>query len=43
MIKEIGTLRGLSAVSIENHLIKCAEERLEINWDDIFLGQRLST
>ncbi|TWD97713.1 RecQ-like ATP-dependent DNA helicase [Peribacillus frigoritolerans] len=36
-IKEIGTLRGLSAISIENHLLKCAEEHLEINWDEIFL------
>ncbi|PRS36480.1 DNA helicase RecQ [Bacillus sp. RJGP41] len=36
-IKEIGTLRGLSAISIENHLLKCAEEHLDINWDEIFL------
>ncbi|MGG0792204.1 DNA helicase RecQ [Bacillus sp. AFS017274] len=35
-IKEIGTLRGLSSVSIENHLLKCAEEHLDIKWDDIF-------
>ena len=35
-IKEIATLRGLSLVTIENHLIKCAEEQLEINWDEIF-------
>ena len=35
-IKEIGTLRGLSSISIENHLLKCAEEHLEIKWDDIF-------
>jgi ATP-dependent DNA helicase RecQ len=36
-IKEIGTLRGLSAISIESHLLKCAEEHLDINWDEIFL------
>ncbi|WP_434169679.1 DNA helicase RecQ [Peribacillus frigoritolerans] len=36
-IKEIGTLRGLSAISIENHLLKCAEEHLDIKWDEIFL------
>lgn len=36
-IKEIGTLRGLSTISIENHLLKCAEEHLDINWDEIFL------
>ncbi|WP_459734902.1 DNA helicase RecQ [Peribacillus sp. N1] len=36
-IKEIGTLRELSAISIENHLLKCAEEHLDINWDEIFL------
>ncbi|MFJ5749569.1 DNA helicase RecQ [Peribacillus frigoritolerans] len=36
-IKEIGTLRGLSAISIENHLLKCAEEHLDINWEEIFL------
>ncbi|WP_350302885.1 DNA helicase RecQ [Peribacillus frigoritolerans] len=36
-IKEIGTLRGLSSISIENHLLKCAEEHLDINWDEIFL------
>ncbi|MCU6600088.1 DNA helicase RecQ [Peribacillus frigoritolerans] len=36
-IKEIGTLRGLSAISIENHLLKCAEEHLDINWDEFFL------
>ncbi|MFE4143693.1 DNA helicase RecQ [Peribacillus sp. YIM B13472] len=35
-IKEIGTLRGLSSVSIENHLLKCAEEHLDIKWDEIF-------
>ncbi|MCK1982802.1 MULTISPECIES: DNA helicase RecQ [Peribacillus] len=36
-IKEIGTLRGLSSISIENHLLKCAEEHLDIKWDEIFL------
>ncbi|TKH05893.1 DNA helicase RecQ [Peribacillus simplex] len=36
-IKEIGTLRGLSSISIESHLLKCAEEHLDINWDEIFL------
>ncbi|MDP9740756.1 UNVERIFIED_ORG: ATP-dependent DNA helicase RecQ [Bacillus sp. B2I3] len=36
-INEIGALRGLSAISIENHLLKCAEEHLDINWDEIFL------
>ncbi|MEF2097974.1 DNA helicase RecQ [Bacillus sp. CFBP9009] len=36
-IKEIGTLRGLSAISIENHLLKCAEEHLDIKWHEIFL------
>ncbi|MGE7603675.1 DNA helicase RecQ [Peribacillus sp. NPDC097675] len=35
-IKEIATLRGLSTISIENHLIKCAEEQLDINWGDFF-------
>ncbi len=35
-IKEIATLRGLSVVTIESHLIKCAEEKLELNWDEIF-------
>ncbi|WHY54582.1 DNA helicase RecQ [Peribacillus simplex] len=35
-IKEIGTLRGLSSVSIENHLLKCAEEHLDIKWEEIF-------
>ncbi|MGE7906664.1 DNA helicase RecQ [Peribacillus sp. NPDC094092] len=35
-IKEIGTLRGLSSVSIENHLLKCAEEHMDIKWDEIF-------
>ena len=30
-------MRGLSAISIENHLLKCAEEHLDINWDEIFL------
>ena len=35
-IKEIATLRGLSVVTIESHLIKCAEEGLEINWEEIF-------
>ncbi|MGE6376272.1 DNA helicase RecQ [Peribacillus muralis] len=35
-IKEIGTLRGLSSISVENHLLKCAQERLDIEWDDIF-------
>lgn len=34
-IKEIAVLRGLSITTIENHLIKCMEERLDINWDDI--------
>ncbi|MGE6717026.1 DNA helicase RecQ [Peribacillus frigoritolerans] len=38
-IKEIGTLRGLSAISIENHLLKCAEEHLDIKWDEIFLDK----
>ena len=23
-------------VTIESHLIKCAEEKLELNWDEIF-------
>lgn len=35
-IKEIATLRGLSTISIENHLIKCAEEQMDINWEDFF-------
>ncbi|MFE4707405.1 DNA helicase RecQ [Peribacillus simplex] len=35
-IKEIGILRGLSSISIENHLLKCAEEHLDIKWDEIF-------
>lgn len=35
-IKEIAALRELSVVTIESHLIKCAEERLEINWLEIF-------
>ncbi|MGV2448471.1 UNVERIFIED_CONTAM: hypothetical protein FO527_31390, partial [Bacillus sp. ATCC 13368] len=30
-------MRGLSAISIENHLLKCAEEQLDIKWDEIFL------
>ncbi|MBO0998901.1 DNA helicase RecQ [Bacillus sp. SD075] len=38
-IKEIGTLRGLSSISIENHLLKCAEEHLEIKWEEIFLDK----
>lgn len=38
-IKEIGTLRGLSSISIENHLLKCAEEHLDIKWDEIFLDE----
>lgn len=38
-IKEIGTLRGLSSISIENHLLKCAEEQLDIKWDEIFLDK----
>ncbi|WP_286197905.1 DNA helicase RecQ [Bacillus sp. ISL-34] len=38
-IKEIGTLRGLSSISIENHLLKCAEEHLDIKWDEIFLDK----
>ena len=35
-IKEIAALRGLSVVTIESHLIKCAEESLEIDWEQIF-------
>ncbi|RRN71618.1 DNA helicase RecQ [Peribacillus simplex] len=35
-IKEIGTMRGLSSISIENHLLKCAEEHLDIKWEGIF-------
>lgn len=38
-IKEIGALRGLSSISIENHLLKCAEENLDIKWDEIFLDK----
>ncbi|MCM3676958.1 DNA helicase RecQ [Peribacillus simplex] len=38
-IKEIGTLRGLSSISIENHLLKCAEEHLDIKWEEIFLDE----
>ncbi|MGZ9817993.1 DNA helicase RecQ [Peribacillus simplex] len=38
-IKEIGTLRGLSSISIENHLLKCAEEHLDIKWEEIFLDK----
>lgn len=35
-VKEIATIRELSVVTVEGHLIKCAQERLEMNWDDIF-------
>ncbi|PJN89678.1 DNA helicase RecQ [Bacillus sp. mrc49] len=35
-MKEIGALRGLSTISIENHLLKCAQEHMDIKWEDIF-------
>ena len=35
-IKEIAVSRGLSITTIENHLIKCVEEGLDLNWDEIF-------
>ena len=34
-MKEIAVLRGLSITTIENHLIKCVEEGLEISWNEI--------
>ena len=38
-IKEIATLRGLSTISVENHLIKCAEEQMDIKWEDFFIQE----
>ena len=35
-MKEIATIRGLSVVTIESHITKCAEEQLEIDWKQIF-------
>jgi len=35
-IKDIATTRSLSIVTIESHIIKCAEEGLEIDWNQIF-------
>ncbi len=35
-IKDIGALRGLSSISIENHILKCAQERMDIDWKGIF-------
>lgn len=35
-IKDIATARSLSIVTIEGHIIKCAEEGLEIDWNQIF-------
>lgn len=35
-VKEISEIRALSEITIENHLIKCAEEHLEIDWEKIF-------
>ncbi|HLU22341.1 MAG TPA: DNA helicase RecQ [Bacillaceae bacterium] len=32
-IAEIATQRGLSERTIENHIIKCAEEGMDVNWD----------
>ncbi|MHA7964299.1 DNA helicase RecQ [Paenibacillus sp. CAU 1782] len=32
---EIAKLRGLSAVTVEGHIIRCAEEGLEVDWDRI--------
>ncbi|MDM5222567.1 DNA helicase RecQ [Peribacillus sp. NJ11] len=38
-IKEIATSRGLSSISIENHLLKCAEEHMDIKWEEIFTDE----
>ncbi|MCK1991024.1 DNA helicase RecQ [Peribacillus muralis] len=38
-IQEIASLRGLSSISVENHLIKCAQEQLDIKWEDIFSAE----
>lgn len=34
-IQDIATERGLSLVTIENHILQCATEGMEIDWDSI--------
>lgn len=39
-VNEIAEIRGLSPVSVENHLIKCALEELELDWGRILSDEQ---